>query len=98
MLFLSRGPHAPKLNAFLSQSLIGIVGPKRQSIFRPRGEHSIGLSDPLGHEVIDQNPEVALRPIKDDLPAPTRQSRSVQASHEALSGGLFISSHAVDLP
>ena len=37
---------AADLQAPWCQSLVGVVGPQPQTIFRPRREHPVGLGDP----------------------------------------------------
>src|SRR5205085_252158 len=44
----------------LSQSLVGIIMPKRQSLFGAAGEHSIRLIGSKGDQVINKDPDVSL--------------------------------------
>ena len=47
------------------QPLVGIVGPQPQPVFGPRGEHAVGLGDARGHQIVNQNAEIAIGTIDD---------------------------------
>src|SRR6185436_9347509 len=97
MAALPHSAYAAESDALLGQSLVGVVRPKCEPIFRPRGKHPIGLRHSLGDEVVDHDAEIALSPIENDLPTPPCQSGCVQARNEALCSGLLVSGRTVDL-
>lgn len=47
---------------FQSEAEVGVVGPQRRAELGPAGEHAVGFRHAATHQVVDQNPDVALGP------------------------------------
>ena len=60
-------------------------------------EHPVGLIGSLGAEVVNHHADVGLIPAEDDGPLIPQPTDRIDASHEALTCGLFVASGAVDL-
>ena len=69
---LPRRADAADRDALAGQPLIGVVGPQRQPIFGPRGEHPIRLGDAAGHQIVDHHAEIAFGAVEHDRPARRR--------------------------
>ena len=54
----------PKLPPMRRQSHVRVVDPQVQPELRPRREHPVRLIRPLRDQVIDQDPDVSLRPVQ----------------------------------
>src|SRR3546814_19981501 len=52
----------------------------------------------LQHEVVDHNPDIAVTPVEQDRRPARYGRRGIDASDEALGGGLLVTGRAVDLP
>ena len=93
----SRRADAAQRDTPVGKPLIGVVGPQRQPVLGPRGEHPIRLSDAARNQVIDHDAEIALGPIEYDRRRATCPRRRIQAGNEALRSGFLITCGAVDL-
>ena len=83
--------------AHMAQALVGVVLAVEESILRPGGHHAVGFVGALGHQVVDEDADVALAPVQDQgLPAQNLQG-GVHTGHKALDGGLLIAGGAVKL-
>ena len=80
-----------------SETQVGIVLSKAQSVFRPTREHAIGLGGSAGHEVIDQDADVGLFTAQEERIFPLNFQHGVDACHESLGGRLLVSRGPVDL-
>ena len=84
------------------QAAVGVVLAQHQPMLGARGEHAVRLARRLGHQVVDQHPDVGFVAPQDQLlaaaarPAPQRQ-RGVDAGHQALRRGLLVAGGAVHL-
>ena len=68
-----------------------------EAVLRPGGHHPVGLVGTLGHQVIDEHPDVPVSPGEDEGLFPLQLQRRVDAGDEALGGGLLITGGAVEL-
>ena len=80
-----------------SEALVGIVLPEEDAVFGTRGEHTVGLVDTLGDEVVNQHTDIRLRTREDKRRLALELQRGIDASHKALAGGLFVAGGAIDL-
>ena len=76
-LALPDRPDAADGDALAGQPLIGVIGPQRQPVFGPRGEHAVRLGDAARDQVVDHHAEIALGAVEHDVacrcrPAPRR--------------------------
>ena len=92
------GRDATDLDARRRQPLVGIVGPQHKAVLGARRKHAVGLRRPQGHQVVDHDADIGLRPVEDEAVATARRQGGVDAGHQALGGGLFIAGGAVNLP
>ncbi len=69
-----------------------------EAVLRPGGHHPVGLVGALGHQVVDEHPDVPLFPAEDQRFPAQELQRGVDARHRALDGGLLIAGGAVELP
>ena len=84
--------------AELGQAEVGVVVPEQEPVLGAAGEHPVGLVDPPGHEVVDQDADVGLRAVDDERvgsPGPSRAA--LIPAIEPLRGGLLVAGRAVDL-
>ena len=79
------------------QSGVGVVATQEQAVLGAAGEHAIGLDGPLGDEVVDHDRDVGLVAAEHDGLALLEGEGGVDAGHESLTGGLFVTAGAVDL-
>ena len=56
-----------KLVAAGRKALVGIVLTQQPPVFRAGSHHPVGVGTSLGHQVVDQGPDIAARPVQDDL-------------------------------
>ncbi len=77
---------------------ICVVLSEQQPVLRAAGEHAVGLARAPRYQVVDQNSEVRLASLRHPRRALAGRLRGVDARHQPLGGGLFISCRAVDLP
>ena len=96
--FRPRLANQTRLNAERRQALVGVVRTQGQAVLRPRSEHTIGLGDAAGDEVVDQDADISFRPVDQDWLLASELGRSIGARHQALRCRLFIACSAVDLP
>ena len=89
--------HAADGNAPGGEPLVGVVRPQRQPVLRPRGEHPIGLGDPLGNEVVDHHPEVAFGAVEHDTRRSRRPATPRSGRPQALRRRFLIAGGPVDL-
>ena len=72
---------------------------KVQPELRPRREHPVRLVGPLGDQVIDQDPRIALGAAETTSGSkPSDLARRIESRHQPLAGGLLIPRGAIDLP
>ena len=102
VLFLHRPEsllrHETDLIASPGQPLVGVVLPQHQPVLAAGGHDAVGLVGALGHQVVDEGADVALRPGENEWTLPSQLPGGVDASHKALNGGLLVSGGAVELP
>ena len=79
------------------EALVGIVLPQQYAILGPRGEHTVGLVNPLGHQVVNQHSDIGLRTPEDERSLAAELQHCVDASHQPLAGGLLVARGTVDL-
>ena len=82
---------------FGGQPQIRIVLPEQQAVFRPAGEHTVGLGATAGHEVIDHHTEICLIAPEDEGSFPLHFERGVCPGDEPLPCRFLVSGGAVDL-
>ena len=92
------GPDQAEPFAERCQSLGRIVGPERQAVLGPRGEHPVRLGDPAGDEIVDHHAEIAVGPPDRDTLQSAGQPRRVQPGQQPLRRRLLVARGAVDLP
>ena len=81
-----------------AQPLVGVVLPVEQPVLCPRGHHAVGFVGALGHQVVDQHPDVPLVPANDHRRPAQQLQGGVHPRHKALDSGLLIAGGAVELP
>lgn len=69
---------------FQSEAQVSVVRPKRGSKLGPAGEHAVGLCDASAHQIIDENPDVALCPRQCHGGHGERRAGSVHPRPQAL--------------
>ena len=80
------------------EALVGVVLAVEQAVLGAGGHHAVGLVGALGHQVVDEHPDVALVPAEDQGGLPQKLQRGVHPGHKPLDGGLLIAGGAVELP
>ena len=85
--------YTPNLQAARSQTLVCIIGPEPEPVLGPRREHPVRLGDTEGDQVVDQDAEVAIRPIDDEGLCQHR----IQSGDQPLGRRFLIARSAVDL-
>ena len=90
-------PHKAKPNAKRGQPLIGIVRAQREPIFRPTGEHAVGLANPTRDQIVDHHPDIGLVATQDHGVLPVSRAGSIQPRHETLRARFLIARRAIDL-
>ena len=90
--------HEADLIASPGQPLVGVVLPQHQTVLAAGGHDAVRLVGALGHQVVDEGADVALRPGEDKGALPSQLPGGVNAGHKALNGGLLVSGGAVELP
>ena len=102
VLFLHRPEpllrHEADLIAPPGEPLVGVVLPQHQPVLAAGGHDAVGFVGALGHQIVNQGADVALRSGKDKGAFPFQLPGGVDASHKALNGGLLVSGGAVELP
>ena len=79
------------------QTLCRVVLPKHESEFGSGGKHPVGLFRPSGHQVVDHDPDKGFVTAQNHRLQALEFSRGVDAGHQALTGGLFVATGAIDL-
>src|SRR5690348_7404203 len=79
------------------EAAVGVVNAQVQAKLGARGEHAIRLVGSLADEVVDEDSGVGLSAVKGEWRAALHEKRGVDAGHESLAGGFFISGGPVDL-
>ena len=74
-----------------------IVGPQRETILRPRGEHAIRLGDAARDQIVDHHTEISFGAIENDRGTLACSRGRIESRDQALRAGLFVSRGAVDL-
>ena len=83
--------------AHMAQPLISVVLAVEEAVLGARCHHTVGFVGPLGHQVVNENADVALASVQDQgLPTQNLQG-GVDTGHKALDGGLLIAGGAVEL-
>ena len=54
--------HQPHPAAIGGEAAVGVVLPVDEAVLRPGGHHPVGLVGTLGHQVIDEHPDVPVLP------------------------------------
>ena len=102
VLFLHRPEpflrHQADLIAPPGEPLVGVVLPQHQPVLAAGGHDAVGLVGALGHKVVNEGTDVALRPREDKGALPLQLPGSVDTGHKALHGSLLIPGGAVELP
>ena len=68
-----------------------------QAKLSARREHSVGLICALRNQIVDQNGRVCFRPVKDERRLALHFQRAINARHDPLAGGLFVTGRSIDL-
>ena len=89
--------HETDLIASPGQPLVGVVLPQHQPVFAAGGHDAVRLVGALGHQIVNEGADVALRPGEDKGAFPFQLPGRVNAGHKALNGGLLIPGGAVEL-
>ena len=76
---------------------IGVIRAQQQAMFGARCEHAIRLVDLLGHQIVDQHPDVGLIAAQDKRILTTYLAGGIDASDQPLSGSLLIAGRSIDL-
>ena len=79
------------------QTVICIVDPQVQPVFGPGGEHPVRLVRALRDEIVDHDPDVALRSRNDDRRSAQNGLRRIDPGDQSLASRLFVSRRSVDL-
>ena len=81
-----------------AQPPVGVVLPVEQAVLGAGGHHAVRLIGALGHQIVDEHPDVPLVPPQNEgLPVQKLQG-GIHPGHEALDGGLLVAGGAVELP
>ena len=80
------------------QTLVGVVLPQHQPVFRAAGHHAVGLLGALRHQIVDEGANVALAALQHQRLTAQQRQRRVDARHKALYRCLLIAGGAVELP
>src|SRR5262245_57564934 len=83
--------------AVRSESLVGVVNAQMQPELGARGEHAIGLVGSLADEVVNQNRGVSFGAVENQRRLALDLEPGIDAGHQSLAGGFFITRRAVDL-
>jgi len=83
--------------AFLTQTEIGIVLTKQQSVLGARSHHSIRFVIFLRYEVIDQNADITFRSVHGKSFLPADFSCCIDSGHKSLHGSFFVAGTSVEL-
>ena len=70
----------------------------QQPVLAAGGHHAVGLVGSLGHQIVDQRPDVPVASSQDKGALPSQLPRRVDARDKALRRRLFISARTVELP
>ena len=102
-ILLLHGPeafpaHKARLIAPPGQPQVRVVLAEQEPVFAPGGHDAVGLVGALGHQVVDEGADVALRPGEDEGVLPPELPHGVDPGHEALDRRLLIAGRAVELP
>ena len=85
-----------------AQAAVGVVLAQHQAVLGARGEHAVGLVRRLGHQVVDQHPDVGFVAAQDQLVTgavrtAVQGQRRVDPCHQPLCGRLLVAGGAVHL-
>src|SRR5262249_39127134 len=87
----------PELSAERLQSLISIVIPQRKPTFGSRRKHPVWLIHALGNQVVDENSDIGLSPIKRDRGPPGCAQGGIDAGYQTLTRCFFVARRPIDL-
>ena len=82
----------------LCEPPVGVVLPQEQAVFAAARHDAVGLVRTLGHKIVDECADVALRAGENKGRLPREPARGVHAGNKALYGGLLVTGRAVELP
>ena len=79
------------------QALVGVVLAVDEPVLGAGGHHPVGLLGALGHQVVDEHPDVAVAAAEDQRLPPQQLQGGVDPGHKALGRRLLIARGAVEL-
>ena len=82
----------------LCEPPVGVVLPQKETVFAAARHDAVGLVRTLGHKIVDECANVALRAGEDKGRLPREPARGVHAGNKTLYGGLLVTGRAVELP
>ena len=101
LLLCKQGPplvgYQSKTPPLRRESLVGVIDAEVGPELCSRGEHAIWLIRSLGHQVVNQNPEIAVDTPKDDGSQSADPAGRVYPSQNALGRRFLVSRGAIDL-
>lgn len=95
--FASSGIDQTQFIGLSGQSAVGIVLSQKQPVFSAAGEHSVGLVGAARHQIVDQHADVSVLSGRHPRRFRCGSASGIQARDQALAGGFFVPSCAVDL-
>ena len=81
----------------VAQALVCVILPVEQAILAARGHHAVGFVGALGHQVVNQCPDVPVLAVQDEGTLPLEFPRRVHTGDKALYRRLLIAGGAVEL-
>ena len=97
MLVLRPGDQ-PQLIPDGGEPAVGVVLPAQKTVLRAGGHHAVGLIGTLGHQIVNEHPQIPLLPAQDEGGAAQQLESGVHPRRKSLGGGLFIPGGTVELP
>src|SRR5262249_28469981 len=94
---MTRSAHQPDPKCAPGQPLISVILAQKQSVLGTARKHPIRLFGSFGDEIVNENPDIGLRPIQDKWWKSLNLQRSVGSGNQPLSRRLFVSRGAVHL-
>ena len=88
---------AAERDSLRRQPLVGVVGAQRQPELSTRGEHAIGLADPVSREVVDHHPKIGFGAVEGRQLLAAGLACGIDSRQHALGRRLLVAGRAVDL-
>src|SRR5262249_35207615 len=79
------------------QSLVSVVMPQHQPVFRPRREHAIWLIHPLGDQIVDKHADIRVATIQLNSRTTHCGQARINSGNKTLASSLFVTCRPVYL-